>query len=162
MISPRLTHDTAQSSPRERRTFSRWLKFNGVGGIGIVVQLAALAVFRSWLGLDYRMATGLAVEAAVIQNFVWHERFTWADRPSGRLSQSLIRLLKFNASNGAVSIVGNILLMQLLVGSFRMNYVAGESCRDRACSLVNFFLSDRLVFQDEAAPKRSLNGAPVR
>ncbi len=71
-------------SQRARRTLLRWIKFNAVGGIGIGVQLAALAILRSWLRLDYLPATGLAVEIAVIHNFLWHERFTWADRPAAR------------------------------------------------------------------------------
>jgi putative flippase GtrA len=91
--------------PKKNQTLRRWIKFNAVGGIGIGVQLAALTLFRSWLKLDYLLATGLAVEIAVIHNFVWHERFTWADRPTTHPAQSLIRLVKFNASNGAISIL---------------------------------------------------------
>ena len=141
------------SSQRDRhRTFLRWIKFNAVGGVGIVVQLAALAVFRSWLKLDYLLATGLAVEIAVIHNFLWHERFTWADRPAVRPLQSLVRLAKFNASNGAVSMVGNLGLMRLLVGEVKFNYVASNLIAIVVCSLVNFLLSDRLVFDGEAKP----------
>ncbi len=136
-------------SGKTRRTFLRWMKFNAVGGIGIGVQLAALAVFRSWLKLDYLLATGLAVEIAVIHNFLWHERFTWADRPAPRPVQSLVRLAKFNASNGAVSIVGNLLLMRLLVGELKFNYVASNLIAIVFCSLVNFLLGDRFVFDVE-------------
>lgn len=127
----------------------RWLKFNFVGGIGIAVQLAVLALFRSAPHLDYLLATALAVETAVIHNFLWHERFTWADRPVARPVQSLARLAKFNASNGAVSIVGNLLLMRLLVGELHLNYVLANLVAIAVCSLVNFLLSDRLVFQRE-------------
>jgi len=134
------------------RTFFRWMKFNTVGGIGIGVQLAALAVFRSWLKLDYLLATGLAVELAVIHNFVWHERFTWADRPAARLAHSLIRLAKFNASNGAVSIVGNLLLMRLLVGKLKFDYVVSNCVAIVACSVLNFLLGDRFVFEEQAKP----------
>ncbi|MGD0790596.1 MAG: GtrA family protein [Terriglobales bacterium] len=141
------------SSQRDRkRTFLRWIKFNAVGGIGIGVQLAALAVFRSWLKLDYLLATGLAVEIAVIHNFLWHERYTWADRPATRPVQSLVRLAKFNASNGAVSIVGNLVLMRLLVGELKFNYVASNLVAIVLCSLVNFLLGDRFVFDAEAKP----------
>jgi putative flippase GtrA len=126
------------------------MKFNIVGGIGIGVQLAALSVFRSWLKLDYLLATGLAVEIALIHNFLWHERFTWADRPATRPGQSLVRLAKFNASNGAVSIVGNLGLMRLLVGELKFNYVAANLVAIVLCSLVNFLLGDRLVFDAEA------------
>ena len=139
------------SSQRDRhRTVLRWIKFNAVGGIGIVVQLAALAILRSWLKLDYLLATGLAVEIAVIHNFFWHERFTWADRPAARPVQSLVRLVKFNAGNGAVSIVGNLVMMRLLVGELKFNYVPSNVFAIALCSLVNFLLSDRFVFDAEA------------
>jgi putative flippase GtrA len=130
-----------------RQTFLRWIKFNTVGGIGIVVQLAALSILRSWLNLNYLLATGIAVEIAVLHNFVWHERFTWADRPPSRLTHSLIRLAKFNATNGAVSLVGNLLLMRLLVGRFKLNYVLSNCVAIAICSLLNFLLGDRFVFE---------------
>ncbi len=138
------------SQKGQRRTLLRWLKFNAVGGIGIVVQLAALAVFRSSVKLNYLLATGLAVELAVINNFLWHERFTWADRPSTRPMKSLMRLAKFNVSNGAVSIAGNLGLMWLLVGQAKLNYIASNIFAIVACSLVNFLLSDRFVFAPES------------
>jgi putative flippase GtrA len=137
-------------SSEARQCFLRWMKFNAVGGIGIGVQLAALAILRSWLTLDYLLATALAVEIAVIHNFLWHARFTWADRPARRLVQSLVRLVKFNASNGAVSIVGNLVLMRLLVGELKCNYVAANLLAIVLCSLINFLLGDRFVFGAEA------------
>jgi putative flippase GtrA len=133
------------------------MKFNAVGGIGIGVQLAALAILRSWLKLDYLLATGLAVEIAVIHNFLWHERYTWADRPARRPVQSLVRLAKFNASNGAVSIVGNLLLMRLLVGELKLNYVVSNLIAIVVCSAVNFLLGDRFVFEREVVPASTLN-----
>ena len=146
------------SSQRHRhRTFLRWIKFNAVGGLGIVVQLAALAILRSWVKLDYLLATGLAVEIAVIHNFLWHERFTWADRPATRPVQSLVRLAKFNACNGAVSMVGNLALMRLLVGELKFNYVASNLFAIVLCSLVNFLFSDRFVFEREVSPASTLN-----
>ncbi|HLM81882.1 MAG TPA: GtrA family protein [Terriglobales bacterium] len=126
------------------------MKFNAVGGIGIGVQLAALAIFRSWMKLDYLLATGLAVEIAVIHNFLWHARFTWADRLAPRRVHLLLRLAKFNASNGAVSMVGNLALMRLLVDDAKFNYVASNVIAIVICSLVNFLLSDRFVFEAEA------------
>ena len=136
-------------SSQNSRTFRRWLKFNAVGGIGIGVQLAALAIFRSLLHLDYLLATVLAVEAAVLHNFLWHERFTWADRPARHFTHSLVRLVGFNATNGLVSILGNVLLMRLLVGGLGMQYFVANLVAIAACSLVNFLLSDCFVFHAE-------------
>ena len=136
---------------RKNHTFFRWLKFNAVGGIGIGVQLAALAVLRSWLKMNYLLATALAVEIAVMHNFLWHERFTWADRPSAHRMQSLYRFAKFNATNGAVSILGNLVLMRLLVGKLKFNYILSNCVAIGACSLLNFMLGDRVVFDSPAS-----------
>ena len=96
---PPVVSSRLPSNRKRRQTFFRWLKFNTVGGIGIVVQLAALFVFRSWLKLNYLLATGLAVEIAVLHNFLWHERFTWADRPLGAAASFLDQTGEICASN---------------------------------------------------------------
>ena len=116
----------------------RWIKFNAVGGLGILVQLAMLAALRSWMNLDYLLATGVAVEIAVIHNFLWHERFTWADRPAAGLTQSAIRLIKFNATNGAVSLAVNLLVMRVFVGAFRANLRCGQFIRHRRLFFTEF------------------------
>ena len=123
----------------------RWLKFNFVGGIGIGVQLAVLTALKSGLHLNYLLATTLAVEAAVIHNFLWHERFTWKDRK--KTTSPLVRFIKFNLSNGLLSIAGNLGLMKLLVGLFHLNYLAANLIAITFCSLANFLISDRFVFQ---------------
>jgi putative flippase GtrA len=123
-----------------------WLKFNAVGLIGVGVQLAALAFFRSLLGWGIRVATLTAVECAVLHNFVWHERWTWAHR---ELSASGIvgRLLKFNVSNGLISMLGNLALMELLAVRLHFNYLLSNLAAIGVCSLLNFFVSDKLVFK---------------
>ena len=121
----------------------RWLKFNAVGAIGIVVQLAVLATLKSGLGANYLVATAIAVETAVLHNFFWHERFTWSDRKSRARFE---RLAKFNLSNGAISIVGNLGLMKVFVGGLGMNYFVANLLSIAICSLMNFLVSDIFVF----------------
>lgn len=130
-----------------RNSLKRWIKFNLVGGIGICVQLGALALLRSGFGVNYLLATGVAVEAAVIHNFFWHERFTWADRPT---RSRIRRFLAFNLSNGAISLLGNMAVMKLLVGVAGMNYFSANLSAIAACSLLNFAVSDQFVFSRSA------------
>ena len=127
------------------RTRVRWLKFNAVGAGGIAAQLATLTLLKSGLRLDYLAATTLAVEAAVIHNFFWHERFTWADRPSG---SSWARFAKFNLTTGLFSILGNVLVMKVLVGEAHLNYFAANISTIATCSILNFVVSDRFVFEE--------------
>lgn len=128
-----------------RRTGVRWLKFNAVGAGGIAVQLVTLALLKSALRLDYLTATALAVEAAVVHNYFWHERFTWADRTSG---SSWARFAKFNLTTGLFSIVGNLLVMKVLVSGAHLNYFVANILTIATCSIVNFLVSDRFVFEE--------------
>lgn len=118
-----------------------WLKFNAVGAGGILVQLGVLALLKFGLQLDYLFATALAVEAAILHNYLWHERFTWLDRVS---ASSWSRLAKFNLTTGLFSIVGNVVLMRVLVGGAQLNYFVANVLTIAMCSLVNFAVSDRL------------------
>jgi putative flippase GtrA len=135
-------------------TGRRWLKFNLVGAIGIVVHLAVLGILNSVLRLDYLPATALAVEAAVVHNFLWHERFTWADRASVTRRQALLRLVRFNLTTGAVSILGNVLLMRLLVGQAHLPSLVANLASIAGCSLVNFLVSEYIVFRPGGQPVR--------
>jgi len=130
----------------------RWCKFNFVGGIGIGVQFAALFLLKSILHFNYLIATAIAVESAVVHNFVWHEQFTWIDRVQEdgsaypRWRRSLSRLLRFNLTNGAVSILGNLALMKVMVGQGHMNYLCANAIAITLCSLANFLVSEEWVF----------------
>jgi putative flippase GtrA len=126
-------------------TARRFFRFNLVGAIGIAVQLAMLELLRR-AGLDYLVATIIAVEAAILHNFVWHERYTWRDRDSVSRWESFARLLRFHLANGAVSLVGNAVIMRWLVGAFGVAVLPANVAAIAACGLVNFVLGDRLVF----------------
>jgi putative flippase GtrA len=140
------------TATRRRSTAKRWLKFNFVGGIGIGVQLLVLIVLKTLLHFDYLIATALAVEIAVVHNFLWHERFTWADRGGAGFT----RFLKFNLSTGLFSIAGNLLLMKLLVGVGHMNYLLANGITITAFSVINFLVSDSFVFAADGTETQSM------
>jgi dolichol-phosphate mannosyltransferase len=131
---------------------NRSAKFALVGAMGIVVQLAIL----HWLansGCNYLLATAIAVEAALLHNFVWHENFTWKDRSQPTSSGLCLRLLRFQFSNGVISIAGNLLLMRLLVGGVKMHALPADLVSITICCLANFLVSDRWVF---LAPRQTI------
>jgi putative flippase GtrA len=136
-----------RASGVRKETIRRWWRFNLVGAIGIVVQLATLFLLKSVFHCDYLLATGFAIEAAVINNFLWHERYTWADWLLPSWQKSPLRLLRFNLANGGISIAGNLALMKGLVGVAHMNYLEANAIAIVVCCLANFLVSDEWVFQ---------------
>ena len=132
---------------RAREIFRRVFRFNTVGLIGIVVQLLVLTALKSGLGMNYLWATAAAVEVAVLHNFVWHQVWTWADRPhTGGWPEIATRLLRFNLTTGALSILSNVVLMRLFAGMLRMNYLAANLLAIAITAIANYLVADAFVF----------------
>ena len=131
---------------QQPKAMHRWLRFNFVGLIGVAVQLSVLQILISGK-LDYRVATLVAVEMAVLNNFFWHLRFTWRERHLRSPRLVLRRLMEFHLANGLVSLAGSWTLIALLVGRARLPVIAANILSIVACSMVNFMLAEVLVFR---------------
>jgi putative flippase GtrA len=124
----------------------RWLKFNAVGAMGIVIQLLALALLLRVLGFHYLWTTVLAVETAVVHNFFWHWGWTWADRRRGGLVDMATTLFRFNLSNGIISLFGTVFCTGIFTGIFKVNPLVANVLSLGPCCVVNYLVSDRLIF----------------
>lgn len=133
----------AQSQRGSRLGFNRFVMFCVVGFGGVLVQTVTLSVLLRVSGIHYVAATALAVEASVLNNFVWHRRWTWSDRPR---SSAIVQLLRFNATNGAISLMGNIVITFMLVSVRKLNPLEANLITIGICSLVNFAVADKFVF----------------
>jgi putative flippase GtrA len=125
----------------------RWIAFNGVGGLGILVQLGVLTILIRHFGVPYLWATAAAVECAVLHNFLWHQRWTWRDRPHATGSQIAQRFWRFHVLNGFVSLAGNVAIARLLTGEFGADPAASNIIAIMLCSMLNFAASEVLVFR---------------
>ena len=122
---------------------SRAARFVWVGAGGFAVQGLALYALAA-AGLPYLLATALAVEAAIVHNFLWHERWTWADRT--RDVDRLARFIRFNGSTAVISIAGNMALRGLFAGSFGWPLLPSNLLAVLTLSVLNYLAADRLVF----------------
>lgn len=132
-------------------TFIRWCKFNAVGAMGMVLQLAALALLTRCAGIagHYLFASAAAVELTLLHNFVWHVHYTWRDRRDD--SALLSQFVRFHLSNGLVSMLGNLALMRILVQEAHIPLLASNGIAILCCSIVNFCLGDSWAFRGKNA-----------
>jgi putative flippase GtrA len=122
------------------------------GLAGFVAQVGAVWLLVSLTTVHYAVATVLAVELAIVVNFIFHERWTWRDRTGGAggakdAQGAMGRLLRFNALTGITSILGGVLVTALLVESMGMNAVVANILSVMALGVVNFIGADTLVFR---------------
>lgn len=85
---------------------SRILKFVVVGGIGALTQLVTLQIWRSFF--PYQLAFFLAIECAVLMNFILSNLWTFADRKL-KSTQYVGKFLQFNLASS-----GSILIQQII------------------------------------------------
>jgi putative flippase GtrA len=77
-----------------RARVAQILKFAGVGCVGVGVNTGVLYVLDRLLGLPLVAASAIAVELAVISNYLMNERWTFATR-----QVSFRRFVKFNIAS---------------------------------------------------------------
>ncbi len=78
----------------------RVVKFALVGGVGAMVQLVSLQVFRSLFGSEqwYELAVFLSIEMAIVSNFVLNNVWTFSDKKL-ETKQIPAKFLAFNLSS---------------------------------------------------------------
>jgi putative flippase GtrA len=123
----------------------RFVAFATVGLVGFFVQVASLLVFVSVTRWQLLVATAASVAVAVLHNFVWHERWTWADRTRGGRGWPM-RLIAFGATNGVASLAGNVGFVSLYSFAFDAPPLAATVLAVISMTALNFVLADRLVF----------------
>ena len=125
----------------------RFGRFSLVGFMGAVLQLILISHLIRYFAAFSIAATPTAVEITILHNFFWHERFTWSDRGPQRSQRLALRLWRFHAGNGLISLAGNTILMYCLVE--RLNAPALPTAMGAIvlCSLANFLVADRWVYR---------------
>jgi dolichol-phosphate mannosyltransferase len=85
----------------------RFVAFTIVGGLGVFVHMAALAVSLAWLGLEFLASQSIATVAAMVFNFAVNNALTYRDqRLRGRRWWTGLASFIVACSVGAVANVG--------------------------------------------------------
>jgi putative flippase GtrA len=117
--------------------------------MGALLQLTLVSLLTKYFGLLSTAATLVAVEVEVtiLHNFVWHERFAWSNRGPRSSRQLALRLWRFHAGNGLVSLAGNTILMYSLVERLKAPVLPAAMGAIVLCFLANFLIADRWVYR---------------
>ena len=104
--------------------------------------------------LHYLVATAIAVEAAVLHNFCWHQRWTWRDRRAASRTTAVRRLGRFHLLNGAGFARRKPRADGAAHGGLRDGSRSPPtSSRSWRARCVNFFASEVLVFKPLESPR---------
>lgn len=114
-----------------------------VGTAGLAIQLIVLWLLTRTAALP-AMAAMIAVETALLHNFVWHEAWTWRSaQRAGRLS----RLMRFHAATGSISLASNTVFTMLIRDWLGIPLLAANVMAVGIMAILNFAVADRWVFR---------------
>jgi len=126
-------------------TVERFIRFNGVGALGIAVQLLIVYALVTWAGIPAAVATAAGVATAVVHNFFWHHHWTWSDR-RGHADSILGTFFRFALANGLVSLIGNVAIVSILVVTTGLGSIPANVIAIALCGIINYWAGDTLVF----------------
>jgi dolichol-phosphate mannosyltransferase len=130
--------------------FARFIRFGIVGLSGVFVDMAFLYLLSdpSTLGWGLTRSKIIASELAIINNFLWNDRWTFGDisQQQKGWNKRLKRFLKFNLICLA-GLVLNVLLLNLLFNVFGINRYVANLLAIVAVTLWNFWLNLKLSWR---------------
>jgi putative flippase GtrA len=127
----------------ERAKPGRAARFCLVGGTGVVINTAVLFLLSRGLGLPLPVSSAIAVELAIISNYMLNDRFTFAAR-----RPSLRRLAKFNVTSlGGLGV--NVVIVWLLTRR-GVYFLAANLVGIAVAVVVNYTFSVAWVWRREA------------
>ncbi|MBF2001112.1 MAG: glycosyltransferase [Synechococcales cyanobacterium M58_A2018_015] len=135
----------------------RFIRFGIVGLSGVFVDMAMLYVLSdpAMLGWGLTRSKIIASELAIINNFLWNDRWTFGDIANQQKGwqKRLKRLLKFNLICLG-GLVLNVLLLNLLFNIFGFNRYLANLIAIAAVTLWNFWLNLKLSWRVTDTGKR--------
>jgi dolichol-phosphate mannosyltransferase len=102
---------------------SRFLKFCLVGASGVLVNMFFFWLFYRKLGIFSLISSFLAIQIAILNNFLWNDKWTWREKRKPGVRQFFVRLGKFTLSSNLTSASANLLGVWVFLNLLGWNYL---------------------------------------
>ena len=127
------------------REWKRVFKFGIVGISGIVVNLGILFFLVEFLILDKDLASPVAIEFSILNNFIWNDLWTFGSVENRRVSSRWHRLAAFNiVSIGGAAI--NYAIFLVLTSWFAVYYLLAQLIGILIAFVWNFLINRRFTW----------------
>jgi putative flippase GtrA len=130
---------------RGMHTARRWGLFNLIGSGGFLIQMAALSTLTRFFGWHYVWASLVAIELAIVHNFIAHSHWTWRDRAPRTRREWTTTFGRYQLAKSA-SLAANLGMTAWLVNTAHVPVEAASAGAVLALSIVNFLVADAFVF----------------
>lgn len=127
------------------REWKKVFKFGIVGLSGIVVNLGILYLLVQFLQANDILASFIATEIAILNNFIWNDLWTFSSMESRHLSSRFHRLVAFNLVS-AGGVVINLGIFYGLTRWFGLWYILAQLVGILVAFAWNFLVNRRFTW----------------
>jgi dolichol-phosphate mannosyltransferase len=134
--------------------FKRLFRFALVGATGVVVDMGLLYLLSDPASLGWGLTRSklVAAEAAIVNNFLWNDLWTFRDLAARQrgFGHRLRRLVKFNVICG-IGLGMNVVLLNLMFNFLHVNRYLANLVAIGIVTLWNFWVNLKLSWRDTGA-----------
>jgi dolichol-phosphate mannosyltransferase len=135
-----------------RKEWDTVIRFGIVGISGIVVNLGILYLLVQFLQINDILASGIATEVSILNNFLWNDLWTFHAVENRKYSSRWQRLAAFNiVSAGGVAI--NLGIFYLLTRWFAVYYLLAQLVGILIAFTWNFLINRNLTWKKAPSPE---------
>lgn len=127
------------------REWKKVFKFGMVGLSGIVVNLAILYLLVEYAYINKDLASPVAIEVSILNNFIWNDLWTFATEQDRRFASRWHRLVAFNLVSIGGAVI-NYVIFLVLTGGFAVYYMAAQFIGILVAFIWNFMVNRRFTY----------------
>jgi len=142
-----VAHSLRSRLPLDR--IGRFIRFGVVGASGVVVNQGLLMLIHGSLGWPLLLSSIIAIEAAILNNFLWSSTWIWRFDYDHSLRLILQKLAQYQAATLFTSMVVNASVLASLVYGLDFDYRLANLAGIAAGMGVNFLAGEFWVFRSK-------------
>ncbi len=127
----------------------RILSFQFIGWIGTGVNLAVLWLCYDVLSWPLLVSGALAIEVAIIHNFVWYYFWTWNDRVAFTVRDFLTLFIRYNIFTAAIDFIIRLGILWILTEYYGVHYIISDIVGMFIAPLLKYITNDAYIFNTE-------------
>lgn len=128
-----------------KQDFIRLIRFSIVGVIGAGINTGFLWLLTDLAGLFYLFSSAIAIEIAIIIQFILNDRWTFRERKTKHMKQFLERILKSNLwRSGGLAL--NLAILYLLTEYASLYYLISNIFGILCSFILNYVFESRLTW----------------
>jgi len=127
------------------REWKKVFKFGIVGLSGIVVNLAILYLLVEYASVNKDLASPVAIEISILNNFIWNDFWTFCSDENRKYSRRWHRLVAFNVVSAGGALI-NYGIFLVLTAWFGVYYLAAQFIGILLGFIWNFMVNRRFTW----------------